>query len=177
MLEFYFPAYLPSALVAALREKLQHLAAREVGEDDVEAVLEAAGLTKKRLLPEERKQLMNVLGRCVDPERLEGFLVGDEERARFYGSEESLAISRCGLPPAKGNGKRKDRRNRVAERIYDIRNCVVHAKAEHDELGPLLPFDPEAQLLRHDVELVALLARETLSASAKPLGNTGGGTP
>ena len=65
----------------------------------------------------------------------------------------------------------------MADRIYDIRNRVVHAKADHDELGLLLPFDPETRLLRHDVELVAFLAREVLSASARPLGSKEVGTP
>lgn len=170
VLEFYFPAYSPSERMQALREKLRELAAREVGEDDVEGVLEATGLNKRRLLPEERKQLMNVLGRCVDPERLEDFLGGDEERERYYKSDESLLISRFGLPPGKGSpNRRKDRRNRVAERIYEIRNRVVHAKADHDELGPLLPFDKETLFLRHDVELVAFLAGEVISASRRPL--------
>jgi hypothetical protein len=62
-----------------------------------------------------------------------------------------------------------DQRNEVAQRVYEIRNRIVHTKSEHDDLDPLLPLDPEVDLLRHDIDLVRFLARKVLGASAKPL--------
>lgn len=54
ILEFYFPAYSVSARLEAVRSKLSEIAPGGVRESDVEAVLEAAGITKKRLLLDER---------------------------------------------------------------------------------------------------------------------------
>jgi hypothetical protein len=60
-------------------------------------------------------------------------------------------------------------RRSTAERIYDIRCRIVHAKSEFDNAGPLLPTDPEAQHLGHDIELVRYLAGKALQKSRRPL--------
>jgi hypothetical protein len=69
-----------------------------------------------------------------------------------------------------------DHRNKVAERIYQIRNRIVHTKSEHDELGPLFPFDSEVNVLEHDLALVRFLAQKTLVASARPIDSSLPGT-
>lgn len=113
---------------------------------------------------------MNVLKRCVEPDRLTSFLDSGEERARFYASDDSFALSRIDLPiVGRQGGKRRDLRNRAAERLYEIRNRIVHAKEGFDELGPLLPFDKEVKSLGHDTALIRFLAQETLAAASRPL--------
>ncbi len=57
----------------------------------------------------------------------------------------------------------------LAEHAYEIRNRTVHAKEALDELGPLLPFNPEVETLEHDTALVRFLAQETLAVSVRPL--------
>ncbi len=57
----------------------------------------------------------------------------------------------------------------LAEHAYEIRNRTVHTIEDLDELGPLLPFDPEVETLEHDTALVRFLAQETLAVSARPL--------
>ncbi|MEJ7841222.1 MAG: hypothetical protein WKF95_05580, partial [Rubrobacter sp.] len=49
----------------------------------------------------------------------------------------------------------------LAERDYEIRNRTVHTKEGFDELGPLLPFNPEVETPDHDTALVRFLAKET----------------
>lgn len=51
----------------------------------------------------------------------------------------------------------------LAERDYEIRNRTVHTKEGFDELGPLLPFNPEVETPDHDTALVRFLAQETPS--------------
>ena len=51
----------------------------------------------------------------------------------------------------------------LAERDYEIRNRTVHTKESFDELGPLLPFNPEVETPDHDTALVRFLAQETSS--------------
>jgi hypothetical protein len=121
VLEFYFPAYSVSAQLEAVRSKLSEIAPGGVRESDVEAILEAAGVSKKRMFPDERKQLMNVLKRCVEPDRLTSFLDSGEERARFYTSDDSFALSRIDLPPVgRQGGKGMDLRNRQAARVAGL---------------------------------------------------------
>ncbi|CAA9385207.1 MAG: hypothetical protein AVDCRST_MAG93-9416 [uncultured Chloroflexia bacterium] len=136
-------------------------------ESDVDGVLSAIGTNKRRLFPEERQQLMSTIDCCVDSATLNGFLAGDEERAEFYGSDGWCALSKQPIPVGSTRG---DHRNKVAQRIYEIRNRIVHTKSEHNELeSPLLPFDPEVAVLEHDLDLVRFLAQKTLIASAHPI--------
>lgn len=168
VLEFYYLAYSPSKRVEALRKKLREIAG-DVSESDVDGVLGAIGTSKRRLFPEEKKQLMSTIGRCVEPEELSGFLMSDEDRVRFYGSERSRALSMHRIPVEAMPGKRGDYRNKVAERIYEIRNRIVHTKSQHDEMEPLLPGDQELDFLVHDIALVRFLAQQVLAVSARPL--------
>ncbi len=57
-----------------------------------------------------------------------------------------------------------------ADRIYDIRCRVVHAKdgAGHDS-KLLMPYSPEVKELSHDVDLVRFCAQRALIASAGPI--------
>jgi hypothetical protein len=64
---------------------------------------------------------------------------------------------------------RLDMRRTATERIYDIRCRIVHAKAEFDAEGPLLPTDPEAQYLGHDIDLIRYLAGKALRKSRRHL--------
>jgi hypothetical protein len=63
-----------------------------------------------------------------------------------------------------------DLRNDVADRIYDIRCRIVHAKSESEyEAEPLLPFSKESQEMSVDIVLVRFVARKVLIASGTPL--------
>lgn len=53
----------------------------------------------------------------------------------------------------------------LAERDYEIWNRTVHAKEDFDELGPLLPFDPEVETPEHDTALVRFETPGGLRAS------------
>jgi hypothetical protein len=64
---------------------------------------------------------------------------------------------------------RLDIRRSAAERIYDIRCRIVHAKAEFDNEGPILPTDPETQCLGPDIDLVRFLAGKALRKSRRTL--------
>jgi hypothetical protein len=60
-------------------------------------------------------------------------------------------------------------RRSVAERIHEIRCRIVHANAEFVADSPLLPTDPEAQYLGHDIDLVRYLAGKALQKSRRLL--------
>lgn len=164
VLEYYFSTYSRSKTIKALREKLRAIygVARET---DVAGILQALRANRRAIFGGERDQLRHTIEQCVSEEELQGFL-NDEERTRFYNDTKSQDISTVRLAV---DSAPADRRNDASRRIYEIRNRIVHTKSEHDDLDPLLPLDPEVELLRHDIELVQFLARKVLIASAKPL--------
>jgi hypothetical protein len=57
---------------------------------------------------------MSTIQRYVNPAVLGGFLAGDADRARFYGSERSLAVSTHEISIGTTGGKRWDYSNKVA---------------------------------------------------------------
>lgn len=164
VLEYYFPAYSRTRTIVALREKLGEIygVARDA---DVVGILQALRANRRAIFGGEKDQLRHTIEQCVSAEELHDFLA-EEERARFYKDLDSNTISSVRLPADPAS---TDRRNDTAQRVYEIRNRIVHTKSEHDDLDPLLPLDPEVGLLRHDIDLVRFLARKVLSASAKPL--------
>jgi len=164
ILEYFFPAYSRTKAIAALREKLREIygVARET---DVTGIFQALRANRRAIFGQERDQLRHAIEECVTSEELQDFL-GDEERRRFYRDRRSLDISTVKLAV---DSTSADHRGDAARRVYEIRNRIVHTKSEHDDLDPLLPFDPEVDLLKHDIELVCYLARRVLAASAKPL--------
>lgn len=63
----------------------------------------------------------------------------------------------------------KDIREQMAERIYDIRCRIVHAK-EDDKRGRIMPFTKEEVLLqRFDLPLIEMIASKVIIANSRPL--------
>ena len=172
VLEFYFPQYSRKGALQTLRESLRGLSLDSLRDADLAKVLEVVRTGRKGSFGNEIEQLKATVKQCIDQEMLRSFFEESDERKQFYGSDDCTRLSPTRIPIG---GSSEDWRGDVARRVYEIRNRVVHAKSQHDDLEPLLPFDPEAQLLWHDVELVAFLAREVLYASARPLRNVASG--
>lgn len=167
ILEFYFPVYSERRAQGTLRNLLKDPAFNPDRDADVARLLRSvkAG-TGGRGFGSEASQLKATIEECVSAEELRDFLLSDDERYRFYTSDEARKVVRE-RPPVKE--KAADHREAVAKRIYAIRNRIVHTKAGGEEGEPLFPFDPEVAYLKHDIDLVAFLAQKTLVASSRPL--------
>jgi hypothetical protein len=114
----------------------------------------------------ERQQLKATIRGCVSLYELRAFLEDSEDRYRFFTSDHQRQLSRETVPPAEAS---VDHLEHVAERIYDIRNRIVHTKAGYEDAEPLLPFDQEARQMQHDIDLVQFLARKVLEESSRPI--------
>lgn len=172
VLEFYFPQYSRRGAIQTLRESLRGLSLDALRDSDLVKVLDAVRVGRRGSFGNEVEQLKATVKQCVNQETLRSFFDGHAQRREFYGSDECTHLSPTRVPIS---GSSSDWRGDVARRVYEIRNRVVHAKSQHDDLEPLLPFDPEVDLLWHDVELVAFLAREVLFSAARPLRNVASG--
>jgi hypothetical protein len=56
----------------------------------------------------------------------------------------------------------------LSQRIYDIRNRIVHAKQTSTDVSdePLFPFSEESKALQPDIEVLRYIAAKVLSESA-----------
>jgi hypothetical protein len=103
----------------------------------------------------------------VSPDALRTFLEQNPERQEFFAAKrQALGVARLLV-----QGGDQDLRNEVAERIYQIRNKIVHTKhgVGTDELDLLLPFSEEADSLGFDIQLVQFIARQVLVVASTPL--------
>jgi hypothetical protein len=166
VLEYYFPAYSRTKTIVALREKLKEIY-RVAREADVVGILQALRANRRVIFGGEKDQLRHTIEQCVSAEALGDFL-DDDKITQFNSHPDSQEISKVQLTVGSSS---TDHRNEAAQRVYEIRNRIVHTKSEHDDLDPLLPFDLEVLLLKHDLALVRFLAQKVLSASARPLGS------
>ncbi|MFU0439547.1 hypothetical protein ACLZH7_14030 [Streptomyces sp. BG2AG] len=107
----------------------------------------------------ESAQLKTLIDECVRPEALANF---------FSTSDQAEHFSRGGPISGVDIVNLKDTRNplgtQVADRIYGIRNRIVHAKDDprFGEVPPLLPESQEADALWPDIMLARLLATEVI---------------
>jgi len=170
VLEFYFHRYLRRKSEQEIRNLLEEEPFDKLREVDKLRLMETIRLKyegSKKLGVNEPQMLEIVVKECVSPLELRRFLIDNDERYDFFGSNTNpKKISNKDLPLFDA---RLDLRPNVAERIYDIRCRIVHAKQGFEDQGPLLPTDPEAQYLRHDIDLVRYLAQMALRMSRRPL--------
>jgi hypothetical protein len=166
-IEFFFPQFSRAGMISRIKNVLKNPSFDSTKDSDINSILNATLGGRQGQLLEERKQLGATLRHCVDATALRDFLNETEERRNYYedgykkiSNKKILLSNEAGIL------------DQTAERIYDIRCKVVHAKnLEGSDLGEMiLPFSEEAELMAEDVELAKFLARKVLIAASVPLG-------
>jgi hypothetical protein len=114
----------------------------------------------------EREQIRLAVRACITAESIEELLRSDESLGSFVSDPDTALASR----PIEIRGNTANLPRQLADRIYDLRCRIVHAKGNaFDEAGsPLLPFNADANLLRHDLQLVRFAAQQVLLTAAIP---------
>ncbi|MEU6509157.1 hypothetical protein [Streptomyces sp. NPDC046942] len=107
----------------------------------------------------EAAQLRTLIDECVRPEALADFFTADEHLSHF-GKKGPIA----GVETVNPSNPQVSLASQVADRVYGIRNRIVHAKDDprFGEAPPLLPEGPEADALWPDIMLARLLATEVI---------------
>jgi hypothetical protein len=175
VVEFFLPTY--ARLEAA--ERLQAAFADPEFDprslDSVSRALDDVGALTHRT---ELEQLRAALVRCVDAESFRDFLsTPDAMHARqaVAGGAQPLGTRPLDLDHACGaRGPRSgsarcpcDQRllRMLAERVYTLRNRVVHAKEDRGRSGPpIFPLTKQADLLSSEIEVLRFAAAAVLSA-------------
>ncbi|MCK1807230.1 MULTISPECIES: hypothetical protein [unclassified Micromonospora] len=163
VVEYFFPSYAERDTLRRLRQIVIDPTFSADRDSDVARLSQAI---RNKMYLTERDQLKSTIRHCVNDGDLKEFIEADPERVAFVSNRKNglkaakpLALKDAGSPLG----------DQVAERIYDIRCRIVHAK---DGGGPtqaalLLPFSAEARSLGHDIEVMRFIAQKVLISSAR----------
>lgn len=168
VIEFYLPVYSQEEVRRRLRNVVKDPAFNPHSEREIGRLVEVlTSVGGRNTWGDERSQLRTTVRACVDANAIRGVIGTDELGGYFEKKSKQLADTtlRVSAPD-------DELVSRAAERIYEIRCKIVHAKGDAggDEVGLLLPFSPEADRLGPDIDLVQLVARRVLAAAGKPFG-------
>ncbi|WP_158690393.1 hypothetical protein [Streptomyces sp. PsTaAH-124] len=107
----------------------------------------------------EVDQLRTLIDECVRPESLANFFTAGDYVGHFGKKGPIVGVE--AVNPSNGQTSLA---SQVADRVYKIRNRIVHAKDDprFGEAPPLLPDGPEADALWPDIMLARLLATEVI---------------
>lgn len=168
VLEYYFPVYGLEETLSRIGQILRDPTFSPFELRELRRVVEAV-YGRRGLRPtEERAQLLATLRSCVDPDELRRF-IGDRPDLENHLAAKAGEITRKQVKSTLGDNELV---GAVAERIYDVRNKVVHTKDQYgdDEQNALLPFSAEAELVRFEIQLAEYLAQRVLIASSRAIG-------
>lgn len=122
----------------------------------------------------EKRQLRSLLMEIISPIEIRAYLTSHPEIKEFFDKDKEVSkknIPMRAIEPPDTKVKDSDLFDPIAERIYDIRCRIVHAKREPEtnQRDNIYPFSSESSLLSFDINLVKKLANKTLIASCKKL--------
>lgn len=160
VLEFFFARYSESEAISKARTKLRNPLFNIEDDGQLGRLLMLGGGTKGR---SEREQLKATLRSCLEVDEINAFVEATPERAAHFKNRKKIVdVSIINI-----ENRGVDFIDQIANRIYDIRCRVVHAKdgGGHDA-KLLMPYSPEVKELSHDVDLVRFCAQRALISSA-----------
>jgi hypothetical protein len=153
-LEYFIPAAVRQSALKRIRQELRDPMFDE-GSDN--CLLRIVSATERSVNIPEASQLRTLVDEYVRKDRLEEFF-REEWGNHFTRKGPVQGVEAINLSNTSSLG------DQVADRIYQIRNRIVHAKDDprYQDARVLLPRSQEAEALRPDVELVRLLAMEAI---------------
>ncbi|MFE0435222.1 hypothetical protein ACFW2K_09700 [Streptomyces nigra] len=167
VLEYFFPSFSHRETLEKLRNELLDPRFRPDDDSNLVRIINLASGTGKGF-GSEREQLRSTIGGCVTDGHVRDFIESSEVLAdHFSGKQKIKDVTLVNLEDTKN-----DLLTAVANRVYDIRCRIVHAKEDggKSSVDLLLPFSKEAEALGPDIELIKFLAQKVLIAGATRLG-------
>lgn len=172
VLEYFFARYSSLDVVESVSSMLLQsgFKSHDIGlvRKIVDHVLARAG--RRYGFGAERDQLLATVTKCVDPGGLRELLdEHDHDRialGKYLTDRRRLkGVAIVKLSPGRDNAPLL---RSLSNRIYDIRNRIVHAKQNSTDDGqePLFPFSKESMALQPDIEVLRYVAASVLIESA-----------
>lgn len=165
VLEYYFPKFARGEALAQLKEELLDPRFRASDEEHLSRILQIASVNGGRR-GTEVEQLRATIHGCVSEANVESFITETAHRRKNLLEGKILD----GLAPLNPSNKTVDIRSQLANRVYDIRCRIVHAKSDGGvtESPVLLPFSKDAEKLNADIQVIRFLAQKVLLAGGRP---------
>jgi hypothetical protein len=153
-LEYFVPAAVRQSALKQIRRELRDPMFDKNSDNSLMRIVSAA---ERTVNISESGQFQTLVNECVRKDRLE----------EFFNQDWGNHFTKRGPIKSVGAINTHETSNlatEVADRIYQIRNRIVHAKGDpkYRDAAVLLPRSQEAEALRPDVELVRLLATEAI---------------
>jgi hypothetical protein len=166
VLEFYFPLYSYRDAQQRIKNYLKNPTFDANKESDISHILDIVKVSSKgKSFGDEKDQFKATIMYCVDKSTMLDYLTEIQERKDFFDiQKKNHGLAKQKISFSSDNDIRID----VAQRIYEIRCRIVHTKDEN-ELDLLLPFSLEIKNIKHDLELVEFLARQTIIAGGRQI--------
>jgi hypothetical protein len=152
-LEYFFPRAIRQSAIKEIRRELRDPVFDLASDASMLRIVKAA---ETPVGSNESYQLRAVINEYVRAGRLEEFFQRD------WGGYFTRRGPVKGIPHINVNAE-QSLSDQVAERVYKIRNRIVHAKGDQRFPQVLLPRSSESSALTPDVLLVRLLATEAIS--------------
>jgi len=160
VLEYYFAQFTRAAVANRVRTQLKNPAFDLKSEKDI-GVLISTTRPAHAGLKQESEQLRLAMSECVEPNALRNFLNEDEQRLAYFTATKQKVGD---VKPLRMGAADMELLDQVSERVYRVRNRIVHTKSIAEEAGfeLLLPTSEEARYMGPEIELVMWLARRAL---------------
>jgi hypothetical protein len=157
-LEYFTPSAVRQSTFKTIRRELRDPKFDRESDTSILRIVSAAERSSRFA---EADQLRTLVREYVRRNRLEEFFAAD------WGNYFTKHGPISGVEIINASNPTKDLGDQVADRIYRIRNRIVHAKDDprYEDARVMLPRSQEAAALRPDIELVRLLAMEAILAS------------
>lgn len=166
VLEFFFSSFTRRAVVERLRSRLKDPRFDLRVDTDIDSLIDATK-TAHAGMKNELDQLRHTLSDCITPEAVREFIRSEESLSNHFLTAKSKIR---GTAAIRLDTDDDDLLRQLADRVYRVRNRIVHTKAGAEEIGLdlLLPSSTESNELWPEVELVKFLAQSALVHGAVP---------
>jgi hypothetical protein len=163
VIEFFAPVHARGELVTRLRTAIKDPTFNP--SDDTALGRVVAMLSGGRNALSDREQVIATVRACVEEDELSAWLDARPIAAKALADKQRMS----GIRLIQLRDKSASLVAQAAERIYDLRCRIVHAKEDGGYVEPLRMFDPVGQeLLLPDIDLVRFLAERVLITSSRP---------
>lgn len=163
-LEYFFPYFSAADGMRSIRAEIADPRFQVSDDRSIERLLNLARSASRG--GSEREQMRATVASCADSALLVDLLTPDDRtKNHFCGNRQTIK----GVKRIQLDGE-TDLRHQVADRMYDIRCRVVHAKQDGGDSGIdlLLPTSSEAASLGPDIDVARALAERAIVMRARP---------
>ncbi|MFI6215901.1 hypothetical protein ACIBCD_28240 [Nocardia brasiliensis] len=155
VLEFYFPHATRRHAIRAVRKELND----PYFEDSDDGILRVISAAEGGTNSSEAQAIGILLSESIRRKKLKEFFAIGDFAVHFSKKGPITGVENINV-----DNKTKGLTDQVADRVYQLRNRIVHAKDDprYENVKFLLPKGPESDCLGPDLELVRVLAIEVI---------------